>query len=53
MKFLELYGKSMLSFASVMKHHPLTMEKDKIQWGPTLETDHRWVAVDILDLRTY
>lgn len=41
MKFLELYGKSMHSLASVMKHHPLRMEKDEVQWGPTLEIDHR------------
>lgn len=41
MKFLELYGKSMHSLASVMKHPPLSMEKDEVQWGPTLEIDHR------------
>lgn len=43
----------MHSLASVMKHHPLGMEKDKVQWGPILEMDHRGVAVDIFDLRTY
>lgn len=52
MKFLELRGKSMRSLASIMKYHPLNMEKNEVQWGPTLEIDHRWVAVDIADLRT-
>lgn len=41
MKFLELYDESMHSLASVMKHHPLNMEKDEVQWGLTLEIDHR------------
>lgn len=34
MRFLELYGKSMHSLASVMKPHPLNTEKEAVQWAP-------------------
>jgi len=37
MRFLELYGKSMHSVASITKHHPLKTEKDKVQWALMLE----------------
>lgn len=41
MMFLELYGKSMYSLATVMKHHALHTEKEKLQWALTLEMDYR------------
>lgn len=41
MRFLELYGKSMHSLASIMKHHPLNTEKNKVQWALMLEIDYR------------
>lgn len=41
MRFLELHGKSMRSLASIMKHHPFHMEKDKVQWALMLEIDYR------------